>query len=285
MKKQIKYRPFIFFLLAFFITWMNGFILAAQSSAGEEKSIINLLLAYLGPFIAALILILISGRQFRTDFRKRITGISLIKLKYLPLTVFLAPLAIFLSILISIIFGQPAEQLRFAEAFKVFDGELILSMIILALVPVLEELGWRGYGVDSLASKFNLFNTSLIFGTLWGLWHLPVFFIRGSYQGGLWDAHPLFAVNFFAGIFPLAVIINYLYYKNNRSILLIALFHVIINYSSEVFEANQISKCINTLVLAVVALIIVLRNKDFFFKDKMRLCTESINQYEGENIE
>ena len=30
-------------------------------------------------------------------------------------------------------------------------------MIILVLVPVLEELGWRGYGVDSLANRFSLF--------------------------------------------------------------------------------------------------------------------------------
>ena len=60
-----------------------------------------------------------------------------------------------ISILISIAFGQPVEQLRFAEAFKVYDVEVILSMIILVLVPVLEELGWRGYGIVSLASKFN----------------------------------------------------------------------------------------------------------------------------------
>jgi membrane protease YdiL (CAAX protease family) len=100
---------------------------------------------------------------------------------------------------------------------------------------------------------------------------LPVFFIKDSYQSSLWGQNPLFAINFFVGIFPLAIIMNYLFYKNRRSIFLIALFHVLVNYSSEIFEANQISKCILTLVLAVVAVIIIMRNKGFFFEDTMNL--------------
>jgi len=64
---------------------------------------------------------------------------------------------------------------------------------------------------------------------------------------------------------------NYLYYMNQRSITLIALFHVTANFSAELFEANQISKCILTIVITVVAAIIILKNKGFFFKDKMNL--------------
>lgn len=69
----------------------------------------------------------------------------------------------------------------------------------------------------------------------------------------------------------MAIIMNHLFYKNQRSILLIALFHILANYSSELFEANQISKCIFTLVLTVAAVIVIIRNKDFFFRDKMSL--------------
>jgi CAAX protease family protein len=270
MIKDNKYRPLMYFALAFLITWINGFILAAQSHQGGDKNIINLLLAYMGPYIAALIIMYIfHDMEFRADFRKRIYSLKLINPKDLPLTLLFLPLAMILSIVISIVFGQPTDQLHFAEEFKIFDGEVILSMILLVLVPFLEELGWRGYGVDSLAKKFNLFNTSILFASLWGLWHLPVFFITDSYQSSLWGQNPLFAINFFAGIFPLAIIMNYLYYRNKRSILLIAIFHILVNYSSELFEANQVSKCIFTLVLSVTAVIIVLKNKAFFFKDKV----------------
>ena len=272
MTKIHQYRSTIYFILAFAITWINGFMLVAQSWQGSDKNIINLLLGYMGPFIAALVMMYVfANKAFRADFRRRIFNVRLINIKYLPFVIFFLPLAMVISILISIVLGQPVEQLRFAEEFKILDGEVILSMIILVLVPILEELGWRGYGVDSLASKFNLFKTSLIFGALWGLWHLPIFFIQGSYQASLWGQNPIFAINFFAGIFPLAIIMNYLFYKNQRSIALIALFHIMVNYSSELFEVNQISKCIFTLVLTVVAVIIIVRNKGFFFKGKMNL--------------
>ncbi len=271
MDKIHRYMPNIYFALAFAITWINGFLLAIQSQSGD-KSVINLLLAYMGLFIAALIMMYVfADKTFRSDFRKRIYDLRLINKNYLSFVLFFLPLAMVVSILISIAFGQPVEQLRFAEELKVFEGEIILSMIILVLVPVLEELGWRGYGVDSLASKFNLFKTSIIFGVLWGIWHLPVFFIKGSYQISLWEMHPLFAINFFVGILPLAIIMNYLYYMNQRSITLIALFHVTANISAELFEANQISKCILTLVVTLVAVAILIRNKRFFFKDKMNL--------------
>lgn len=247
-------------------------MLAVQSHQGGDKSIINLLLAYMGPFLAALIMMyLFADKAFRANFRKRSYDLRLINKNCLPFVFFFLPLAMVSSILISIAFGQPAAQLRFAEEFKIFDGEVILSMIILVLVPVLEELGWRGYGVDSLASKFNLFKTSLIFGALWGIWHLPVFFIKDSYQSSLWGQHPLFAINFFVGIFPLVIIMNYLFYKNQRSIFLLALFHILVNYSSELFEATQVSKCIFTLVLTATAVIIIMRDKGFFIKDKMNL--------------
>jgi membrane protease YdiL (CAAX protease family) len=267
-----RYRPTLYFVLAFAVTWINGFILAAQVRQGAEKNMLHLFLAYMGPLLAALFMMYVfADKPFRADYRRRIYDLRLIDKRYLPFTFLLLPLAMIAAIGISIVLGQPAEQLRFAEAFKIFDGEVIFSMVLLVLVPVLEELGWRGYGVDSLANKYNLFITSLIFGALWGLWHLPAFFIEGSYQASLWGQHPIFAINFIVGVIPLAFIMNYLFYRNRRSIALLALFHVMVNYSSEVFEANQISKCIFTLILTAVAVALVLRNREFFFTEKMNL--------------
>ena len=68
----------------------------------------------------------------------------------------------------------------------------------------------------------------------------------------MWAQNPLFAISFFVGIIPLAFIMNFLFYKNGRSI---------------------------TLILTAVALLIILRNKDFFFKEKMNLdITETSDQ-------
>ncbi len=99
-----------------------------------------------------------------------------------------------------------------------------------------------------------------------------VFFIEGSYQASLWAMNPIYAINFFVGIIPLSYIMNWLYFKNNRSILIASIFHIMVNYSSELFEANQVSKCLLTLVLAIIAgIIMVLEDK----KSKQEIRTVS----------
>ena len=49
----------------------------------------------------------------------------------------------------------------------------------------IEELGWRGYVLDRLQEKRSALVSSLILGVVWSLWHLPLFFVQGSYQAGL----------------------------------------------------------------------------------------------------
>ncbi len=179
------------------------------------------------------------------------------------------PAMILKSISISLFFGQSSEQFQIADELQVFNGELILSMIILLLVPLFEELGWRGYGVDALSKNHTILKSGLIFGFLWALWHLPVFFIKGSYQASLWEISPIFTVNFFVGIIPLAVIMNWLYYRINRSMLVLIVFHIMVNISSELFSATQISKTILTLVLILVSITLYFVDKDAIFNKKL----------------
>lgn len=264
--KEHSYKPVLYFLVAFAITWVNGFLLVFQSYSGGERSLLNLLLGYMGPFLAAVFFFTVFRKEGLTkDFLSRLWRFKGVKFRYIPFVLLLLPAAMLVAILISMVFGQPGSQLQLAEELQVFNGEAILSMVILMLVPVLEELGWRGYGVDSLYSRFDLFGTSLIFGLLWGAWHLPIFFIPGSYQASLWVMNPIFAINFFVGIIPLAFIMNWIYYKNNRSIWPVAVFHIMVNLSSELFQATQVSKCILTLVLMAVAAGIIYYDRNLFF--------------------
>jgi len=80
--------------------------------------------------------------------------------------------------------------------YAVFSGTLGL---LEACPPALgEEIGWRGFLVPELAKTTTFFNTALISGAAWALWHYPLI-IFGGYNGGTSIPYSLFC-------FTLAVI-------------------------------------------------------------------------------
>jgi CAAX protease family protein len=67
--------------------------------------------------------------------------------------------------------------------------------------PFPAELGWRGYVLDRLQSRWNVVVSSLILGAIWALWHLPLFFIKDMIHcaQGVWS--PWFW-QFMLGVIP-----------------------------------------------------------------------------------
>ena len=216
---------------------------------------------------------MISGanhKALRKAFWNRLS-LKKIKLRYLPVILLIMPFALFLATALSLLFGQSANQFFLSSEYKIMDGQVLISILILFLAPTFEELGWRGYGVDSIRSRFNLFRTTLIFAAVWALWHLPLFFIRGYYQNELWNMGILYVINFFVSILPATILMNWLYYRNSRSISAAILFHFLLNLFSVLFQTEQFIKCIITLVLLVISIVIILREKVFFFTPQERV--------------
>jgi membrane protease YdiL (CAAX protease family) len=197
----------------------------------------------------------------------------LIKLgSFLPILL-IVPAAIVISALISIAFGGDPTQLQFAEGFT-FSVSMVPSLLVLILAAIFEEVGWRGYGMDSLRKNQNYFTATLIFAGLWALWHLPLFFIQGTYQNEIANENLLYAVNFFLSIIPMAFIINWVWELNSRSISAIILFHFSINLAQEALNITQTTKCIETMILTLFAIVIVLLNRSMFFSILNKINTE-----------
>jgi uncharacterized protein len=279
MKNPPDYRPVRFFLITFLITWISWFIAAwySRRPGMQGLELLFMLPGLLAPFIA--VLIMVSGaknRGLRRDLWNRLS-LKKIKLRYLPPILLIMPCTLFLATALSLLFGKPASQFQLSRDYNIMSGEMLLSILILFLAPTFEELGWRGYGVDSLRSKYNLFKTTLLFTVLWAFWHLPLFFIQGYYQNELWNMGILYVINFFISILPATILMNWMYYKNDRSITAAILFHFILNLFSVLFQTEQFTKCIISILLLGIAFVVIFTNKAFF------LTTKDFDEREVEN--
>jgi uncharacterized protein len=90
--------------------------------------------------------------------------------------------------------------------------------------PISEELGWRGFALDILQSRWGVLLSRLILGLVWWGWHLPLFFIVGTpqYRMGIGTIEFWF---FLVNILPLSLIMTWFYNQTRRSILSAILLH------------------------------------------------------------
>ncbi len=266
MKSEYVYQPVRFFLIVFLITWISGFLAAYLSYQAYGKSIYLLLMipGLLAPFGTSLWMIVSSkNKELQKSFLNKLTNLRLIKLSSLFATVLIMPSSVIISILISLLFGQSINQLNFADTFS-FSAKSVPVLLILALPAIFEELGWRSYAMDSLSTTFKYFTATVIFAALCAFWHFPLFFMHDYYQE-LATTNILFALNFVISVFPTVFIINWLCAMNSGSIVITMLFHFFINISQEALQMSQIAKCIQTVVLTLIAVMIVVFNKKMFF--------------------
>jgi membrane protease YdiL (CAAX protease family) len=270
MIQNYQYKPLVYFVATFTTTYLFWFAGAYQSfqDGNDGMHMILMLPGLLAPFIISLVMIYVAKNEnLKRDFVDRLINLKLIQIRYLPVFLFLMPAAVLVSILISLLFGGSTSQFQFSEEFS-FSGGFVPVLLVLLLAATFEELGWRGYAFDSLLSRFNYFQASIIFSTLWSLWHFPLLFVKGSYQYEIGNEDILFAVNFFVSVIPMGMIISWVCMKNGKSILAAVFFHFVINMSQETLEMTQVTKCIETVVLTLVAAAIIYRDREMFFSKK-----------------
>ena len=118
------------------------------------------------------------------------------------------------------------------------------------LIGPIEELGWRGLALPLLQRRYAPLWSSLILGGIWGLWHLPAFFLSGSPQSA-WSFGP-----YFAGVLAITVILTAMFNAAQGSLLIAALYHFQMNG-----PAWPDAQPWDSLVFAVAAVIIVLLNR------------------------
>lgn len=271
---EIKYKhPVIFYGLSTIIPW-TFWIVTGKLSYGSNPNMRFIsglgFLGLLTPMVLAFWLIH-KETGLKKDLLRRVFNFKRIKPVYLVLTLFLMLASILLAQAVSLLFGYSTDQFTITGHFT-FSSGIFPVWFLLIMAPVIEELGWHTYGTDVLRTKFNLFYTSMIFAFYWGIWHIPLSAIKDYYQSNLVETGLIYSVNFLVSIFPFVIIMNWLYYKTNRNIIVPVIFHITAGYFNEIFNTHPMSKVIQTGILLIFASWIILKDKDFFFKKR---CNDS----------
>ncbi len=260
-----RYRPVLFFFMAYLFTWI--FWIPAIF-APQDIGAVLMFIGLLAPAVVSTVFVMASGSDLlKKDLKIKLIGFYKVKWKNVFLAILVFAAVVICSILLSLAFGQSLDQFSFTKDFSFTGVGIAGAFITLALASIIEEVGWKGYCEDSIGAYMNWFWESMIFGVLWSLWHLPLIFIQGTYQAGLM-VNPLYVVNFFLSGIPMGFIITWVYLVSDRSILACMIFHLVVNFMQEKIAMTPETKCVETVVVTIAAVIIVIAEKDMFFETR-----------------
>jgi len=135
---------------------------------------------------------------------------------------------------------------------------LLAVMLVMSLITgaMGEELGWRGFALPLLQQRFNPLVSSLIIGSVWAVWHLPLWF-----TGMGWEqmSFSLFAVS----CIMMSIVLTWICNNTNGNMVLVTLFHMCFNFGLNVlgFVLNiPADKAIfwMTILMVLYALVLLL---------------------------
>ncbi|HET7479355.1 MAG TPA: CPBP family intramembrane glutamic endopeptidase, partial [Rubrobacteraceae bacterium] len=184
IRRLLIQHPLVsFFALAYALTWLawSPWYLSEDGIGflhfdGESVSdYINTVALIVGPTLSAFIVT--GATEGREGVRRLLRRIVLWRVSlqwYLIVLVGIPALIVFCAIVMP---GALASFKASAVPSTLFLYVVAGAVFLFAGGPVFEEIGWRGFALPRLQRLYGPLVGSLILGVLWGMWHLPLFFI------------------------------------------------------------------------------------------------------------
>ena len=170
----------------------------------------------------------------------------------------LHPAIVLLAVLVDWVLGAsvPTLKLPSGGAF----GLLSLAFFTLWFGPLPEEIGWRGFAQDRLQARWSPLQASVVIGLVWALWHVPLFFVPGTFQYQLGWHSPRFWI-FSASLIPLSIVMTWVYNRAGRSTLAAALIHFSGNLCGALLPKNTRLALLELILLNAVAFVAGLQSR------------------------
>jgi uncharacterized protein len=209
----VRKHPLIaFFVLAYLLTWWIYPLLKFSPLLGIP--------GLFGPALAAIIMAAVTDGKAGVKALLSRVVLWRVGLQWYVIALGLPTLLALATAALGYLLGAS----EFIEASVLTPIELVLFVLVVG-----EELGWRGYALPLLLEKRSALTASLILGVLWGLWHLPTFLVPGTPQYGL----PLTA--FVLLTIEYSILMTWVFLHTHGSVLIATLFHGAINLSQGYF--------------------------------------------------
>ena len=256
--KIIKDYPVAsFFLLTIGLAWILWVPLLIFEGYLQLTTIV-IVIGGFSPFISAILIKLISsGKEDLKLWLKTIFMIKVNKTAYLfafvyPILYSAASYGLYL-----LFGGTPAD---FSQT-----PPLLLYPIGVIFVFFLgggqEEPGWRGFALKELLNSYSPFLSSVLIGIIWGIWHLPLFFVEGSSQAGIpfeW---------YLPNTIGMAMIFTMIYMKSSKSVIPSMVLHGGLNTAIAWFPMTE-SVLPSYAYITIVGWIVVLCFLIFFQRNE-----------------
>ena len=259
-RKDVIGIPWLFVGLTYGITWVLWIlvILSGQDAKGSWLFVPYVLGGFSPSVVGVFLLYRTRPAGERPLFWKSLIGFNRISWRWYLFIFLVIPATFALSVLLeSLLAGHAAD---FSVFRLIRDSPVqIVQILVIALLfgSLSEELGWRGFALDRLQSKWNAFVSSIILGLIWFCWHLPLFFINGTTQK-LWGFGSIGFFGFFLFLMASTLIITWAYSRNGKSLLTAVLIHCVSNLVLNLVPLSGRGFFIQGAVFAMVAVLFVL---------------------------
>ncbi len=101
-------------------------------------------------------------------------------------------------------------------------AQLISNFVLILLVAILEEFGWRGYALLRLLARRSPLSSALLIGIAWGILHIGI---------GLLDSRPWLPT--FLAPLGLSIVLTWLFIHTRGSLAIAMLFHFMMDFSPQ----------------------------------------------------
>jgi membrane protease YdiL (CAAX protease family) len=251
-----SYRPFAFLAATILWTWVFWLSLAASGSEAWDSP--GRWLVYAGG-IGPLVMGLWFQHRHSGARGLRDLWVRLIDPRRAPLwlwaaTLLLIPVLSLIAHGLLWLGGAPLPV--FAMPAGIWSAILGLAVFLFLLGPLPEEIGWRGYGLDALLTAVSPLTAALVLGFAWGAWHLPLFVVPGYYDP--FGGPPTLSL-FLWSILMKSILMTWGYLASDRSLLLMVVFHFMINATGEAIPMPADAEAVFQMLLTVLAMLAALR--------------------------